>query len=90
VPNAGTTYQVTATFGGATYVATSTSGNEPLRVDKANSSTSLIAVTPNPIVAGDTLVLTATVTGAPFAPPDGGTVTSESARVQATSSARRR
>ncbi|MEO6397314.1 MAG: FHA domain-containing protein, partial [Tepidiformaceae bacterium] len=74
---AGTTYNLVATFAGATYVAGSASGPtaNSLALTKATSVTSLTAVTPNPIVAGDTLTLTAAIAGAPFASPDSGVVT---------------
>ncbi len=74
-------YDLTATYGGTTYVSPSpASPARPLRVDRVDPSIvlgtagSASGLVPNPIVAGDMLVLTATVTGAPFAFPSGGTV----------------
>ncbi len=80
VANAGS-HTLTATYNGTTYVAPSTSGTQPLTITKTTPSIVLgttnpvsPGLEPNPVSAGSTLTLRASVTGALFASPDGGTV----------------
>ena len=68
-------YSLVASFAGAEYVAASTSPTRTLTVNKADSTITMDAPVPNPVTAGDTLVLTARVTGIPLALPTGGVVT---------------